>query len=155
MTPLMSFWPSVYKSIASQKKMIDYRRVFPKNCKFAYMYVSKPVKAICGIVYFGKKYKLSDWKDEYHEEQKTISRIEKYLEKYRYGMEIVGFQEIEPITLNDLRNNVLGFVAPQSYHLLENNELLKKYIENNIKFVGSKIENSFLNAYPEVISKEV
>lgn len=52
MIPVMSFWPSVYSKIEGQVKLIEYRRVFPKNCEYAYMYISKPVKAISAIIYF-------------------------------------------------------------------------------------------------------
>lgn len=61
----MSFWPSVYKRILNQKKLLEYRRDFPKDCDYAYMYVSSPVKAICAIIYFGKKYSIEEWKNEY------------------------------------------------------------------------------------------
>ncbi|NLI71458.1 MAG: hypothetical protein GX361_01840 [Bacteroidales bacterium] len=149
----MSFWPSVYKKISEQVKLIEYRRTFPKECKIAYMYVSKPVKAVCGILYFGDKHMLLDWKKQYSNNSEIIDRINESLEKYRYGMEIKGFQKIKPITLDELRENVLGFVAPQSYLLLENNKPLAEYLERNIVLIGDKIENDFSNAYPEHICK--
>ncbi|NME94426.1 hypothetical protein HF847_00155 [Clostridium cochlearium] len=153
MTPLMSFWPSIYEKISNQIKLIEYRRTFPKDCKFAYMYVSKPVKAVCGILYFGEKHTLSDWKEKYSNSLEISTRIDEYLENYRYGMEIKGFQKIQPITLDDLRKNVPRFVAPQSYLLLENNKNLADYLERNIVLVGEKIENDFSNAYPEHVCK--
>ena len=103
------------------------------------MYISKPVKAVCGIVYFGDKHELSDWKEKYSNNLEISTRIDEYLNNYRYGMEIKGFQKIHPITLEDLRRNVPEFVAPQSYLLLENNKLLAEYLEKHIVFVGEKI----------------
>lgn len=61
---------------------------------------------------------------------------------YRYAMEIDGFQETSQISLDDLRKNVLGFVAPQMYIYLDNTELLK-YIENNMEIKDVHIEHSF------------
>lgn len=151
MTPLMSFWPSIYSRIANQEKLLEYRRSFPKDCTFAYMYISKPTKAICGIVYFGKKYSVSDWKNEYINDSKILNRITEYNDSYKYAMEITGFQEIKPITLDELRENIIGFVAPQSYLLLENNINLKTYIENNLVSVGKKIENDLTDLLPNHI----
>lgn len=154
MTPVMSFWPSIYKKIDNQIKLIEYRRTFPKDCNFAYMYISKPVKAICGIIYFGKKYSLADWKAQYLHDPEISARISSYSDCYRYGMEVDAFQKIQPITLQSLKENVAGFVAPQSYLLLENNAELAKYIEKNIVFIGERKENIFTNAYPEHICKK-
>lgn len=153
MTTVMSFWPSIYEKIENQVKLIEYRRTFPKNCDFAYMYVSKPVKAICGIIYFGKKYSLTDWREQYANDSEISERISNYCENYRYGMEVAAFQKIKPITLQALRENISGFVAPQSYLLLENNAELAKYLEKNIVFSGERIKNNFINAYPEHICK--
>ena len=135
MTVLMSFWPEIYNKISNQIKIIEYRRRFPKNCSYAFMYVSKPIKAICGIIYFGKQHNLNDWKIEYLNNSDIIERIIPYIEKYNYGTEILGFQKIKPISLDELRENVPNFVAPQSYILLENNSILKKYIYDNIIYI--------------------
>lgn len=150
----MSFWPNIYKKIFDQVKIIEYRRRFPKDCSFAYMYVSKPVKAICGIVYFGKIHKISDWETQYKEIPDVQSRILKYKKNYLYGAEISAVQYIEPITLEELRKEIPNFHAPQSYILLENNELLAHYLENKIVKIGNKITNNLENIFPEHVCKE-
>lgn len=147
----MSFWPSIYNKIVNQIKLVEYRRCFPKDCINAYMYISKPVKAICGIVYFGKKHNLLDWQERYISDVEISTRINDYIDNYRYGMEIIAFQKIQPITLNELRENIEGFVAPQSYLLLENNKNLAEYLEKNTVLIGDRKENDFTNAYPEHI----
>lgn len=154
MIPVMSFWPRIYNRILNQEKLIEYRRTFPKNCTHAYMYISKPVKAICAIVYFGKKHTLSDWAVEYASDEIVSKRIADYSPNYRYGMEIISVQKIKPITLEDLRINVPNFVAPQSYVLLENNEALATYINNNLEFIEEKIVNDLSNIFPEHICKK-
>lgn len=154
MIPIMSFWPRIYDRILNQKKLIEYRRTFPKDCTHAYMYISKPVKAICAIIYFGKKYTLSDWATEYASDEIVRKRIADYSSKYRYGMEIISIQKIKPITLEDLRINIPNFVAPQSYVLLENNEPLATYINNNLEFIEEKIVNDLSNIFPEHICKK-
>lgn len=153
MTPLMSFWPKIYDKIFDQIKLIEHRRTFPKDCTHAYMYISSPVKAVCGIVYFGKIHSLLDWKTLYSNETDIIKRIDDY-SSYRYGAEITGFQKIKPITLADLRNNVTNFVAPQSYCLLENNDALENYIKKSTVLVGDKVKNDLTEIYPEHICKQ-
>lgn len=150
----MSFWPSIHDKIASQIKLIEYRRVFPKDCTYAYMYISKPVKAICGIVYFTKKHSIYDWKDEYSHSKEILSRINHTLDNgAKYAMEIGAYQKIEPITLDELRENVEDFVAPQSYLLLENNIELSEFIQRKTVKIGKLIENNLSNIFPEHICK--
>ena len=141
---LLSFRPDVYEKIKSGQKIFEHRRNFPDEPIMAYMYISAPVKAIRGIVYLGKRHCLSDWLEDYKEDSNAITRIKEYMETYhyRYAMEIDGFQETSHISLDDLRKNVLGFVAPQMYIYLDNTELLK-YIENNMEIKDVHIEHSF------------
>lgn len=155
MTPVMSFWPKIYDKITSQIKLIEYRRTFPKDCTMAYMYISKPVKAICAIIYFGKIHSLEDWKKEFSDYPDIQLRIKESLEteNYRYGAEIYAIQRIKPISLNKLRENVPSFVAPQSYLLLENNKELKDYIERHTSYVGDLIKNDLESIYPEHVCK--
>ncbi len=75
MTVLMSFKPSVFNKIIDQIKIIEYRRNFPKNCSYAYMYVSKPVQAICGIIYFGNNYSLLAWQNEYKKMKQFLEEL--------------------------------------------------------------------------------
>lgn len=147
----MSFWPSVYKRILNQKKLLEYRRVFPKDCSYAYMYVSSPVKAICAIINFGKKYSIEEWKNEYKGNTEVIKRISSYSESYKYAMEIRSIQPIQPITLSELRTNVSNFVAPQSYILLDNNEELSIYINSRVQKKGETIVNNLDNILPNHI----
>jgi predicted transcriptional regulator len=126
---LLSFKPEVYEKIKSGQKIFEHnRRNFPDEPIMAYMYVSAPVKAITGIVYLGKRHLLSDWKEEFKDDENAVARIEKYQESYRYAMEIDEFQETTEISLENLRRDVSGFVAPQMYIYLDGTELLK-YIE--------------------------
>lgn len=141
---LLSFRPDVYEKIKSGLKIFEHRRNFPDEPIMAYMYVSSPVKAITGIVYLDKRHCLSDWLEEYKEDSNAIARIKEYMETYhyRYAMEIAKFQETSKISLDDLRKNVPGFVAPQMYIYLDGTELLE-YIESNLKMIDLQVEHSF------------
>lgn len=139
---LLSFKPEVYEKIKSGKKIFEHRRNFPDEPIMAYMYVSAPVKAITGIVYLGKRHLLSDWKEEFKEDKDAIARIEKYQEAYRYAMEIDEFQDTTAISLDDLRRDVPGFVAPQMYIYLDGTKLLT-YIENRISWESANVRHNF------------
>lgn len=141
---LLSFRPDVYEKIKSGVKIFEHRRNFPDEPIMAYMYVSTPVKAITGVVYLGKRHCLSDWLEYYKEDSNAVTRIKEYMETYhyRYAMEIDSFQETSQISLDDLRENIPGFVAPQMYIYLDGTELLE-YIESNLKMTDLQVEHSF------------
>ena len=141
---LLSFRPDVYEKIKSSVKIFEHRRNFPDEPIMAYMYVSSPVKAITGVVYLGKRHCLSDWLEYYKEDSNAVTRIKEYMETYhyRYAMEIDSFQETSQISLDDLRENIPGFVAPQMYIYLDGTELLE-YIESNLKMTDLQVEHSF------------
>lgn len=139
---LLSFKPEVYEKIKSGKKIFEHRRNFPGEPIMAYMYVSTPVKAITGIVYLGKRHLLSDWKEAFKYDEDAVARIEKYQESYRYAMEIEEFQETTEISLEDLKRDVPGFVAPQMYIYLDETELLD-YIDKHIEMREIHLKHSF------------
>ena len=141
---LLSFRPEVYEKIKSGQKIFEHRRTFPDESVMAYMYVSSPVKAITGIVYLGKRHCLSDWLEKFKDDSDAVTRIKEYIETYhyRYAMEIEKFQETSQIALDDLRENVPGFVAPQMYIYLDNTELLE-YIDSNLKVANLQVKHLF------------
>ena len=53
---LLSFKPNVYKKIYEGVKIFEHRRNFPNEPIMAYMYVSKPVRAITGIAYLSNRH---------------------------------------------------------------------------------------------------
>lgn len=136
---LLSFKPEVYDKIKAGVKIFEHRRNFPDEPIMAYMYVSAPVKAITGIVYLGKRYLLSDWKEEFKYDKDAVARIEEYEKSYRYVMEIDEFQETTKIPLDALRRDVPGFVVPQMYIYLDGTELLT-YIEEHISYLEGHIQ---------------
>ena len=139
---LLSFKPEVYERIKAGIKIFEHRRNFPDEPIMAYMYVSSPIKAVTGIVYLANRHNLSQWKEEYRYDSEAVKRIEVYEKSYRYAMEILEFQETSKISLDELRKNVPGFVAPQMYVYLDNSDLLQ-YIENVIEYRDVNIKHNF------------
>ena len=82
--------------------------------------------------------------EDYKKDSNAVTLIKEYIKTYhyRYAMEIDRFQETSQISLDDLRKNVPGFVAPQMYIYLDGTELLG-YIESNLKMADLQIKHSF------------
>ena len=62
-------------------------------------------------------------------------------------------RKIQPITLNELRNGVTNFTAPQSYLYLDNYSELKKFIYNNIVLDGDIIINNLEKLFPDKLCR--
>ena len=140
---LLSFKPNVYKKIYEGVKIFEHRRNFPNEPIMAYRYVSKPVRAITGIVYLSNRHELIDWERQFSYDSQALQRIEDYKKSYRYAMEIVEFQETNKISLDDLKRDLPNFVVPQSYIYLDNNTELLKYIDEKIVEQGKNIKHDF------------
>ncbi len=152
---LMSFTPKVYKNIKSGAKIFEYRRNYCSEPSIVYMYVSSPIKKIMAIIYLDKRISLDTWLDEYSNDFSILQRIQNFQNKnYRFAMPILSFQEIEPISLYDLKDNVEKFVAPQSYVYIDKNKGLEDYISLNETKLDYPLINCFNDCFPEHICKE-
>ena len=89
---LLSLWEYVYKKVLSGEKIYEHRKVFPDKPVKTYIYVSSPMKAICGIMYLSNKTSLLDWKKKYEDDPECIKRIDDYLLQYKFGVEINRFE---------------------------------------------------------------
>ena len=67
-------------------------------------------------------------------------------------MEIDEFQETAEISLDDLRRDVLGFVAPPMYIYLDGTKLLK-YWEDTLETTDKRIVNNFNGNLSDCICK--
>lgn len=150
-TMLLSFKPDIYQKIYDGIKIFEHRRNFPDESIVAYMYVSKPIRAIKGIVYLNNRHTLTDWENEFSDDPAAIKRIKEYEESYRYVMEISEFQETTQISLDEIKKKFPDFVVPQSYIYLDKNPELLKYIENHLKLLTKNIKHDFSQITSEQI----
>ncbi len=148
---LLSFKPHIYQKIYDGLKIFEHRRNFPDEKVLAYMYISKPVRAIKGIVYLNNRHTITDWENEFASDSDAISRIKEYEKSYRYAMEISEFQETNEISLDDLKRDFPNFTVPQSYIYLDKNPELLKYIEARLTLKGKKIKHKFSNITAEQV----
>lgn len=142
---LLSFKPSVYNKLLSGIKIYEHRKVFPDEPIKAYLYVSYPVCAITGIIYFGKRNSIKEWKTVYSYDEAAVKRIDNYLLTQKYAIEIVKFKETSSIPLNILRTDLKKFVVPQMYYYIDEDSELLKYLQDNIKPTGKTIIHKFDN----------
>ncbi len=151
-TMLLSLKYEVYQSVLSGEKIYEHRKVFPNEPVKAYIYVSAPMKSICGIMYLNNKESLLNWKEKYKDDAECIERIDKYLEKYKFGMEISRFENTNAIPLKQLREDLEKFIVPQMYYFIDDSELLE-YLENNLKTDGKVITHDYENITSDMICK--
>lgn len=140
---LLSFKPEIYEKIYTGIKIFEHRRNFPDEPVKAYMYVSKPVRAIKGIVYLNNRHIITDWEKDFSFDPDAINRIKEYEKSYRYAMEISEFKETTEIRLDDIKSDFPKFVVPQSYIYLDNKPELLQYIESKIEIKGKNIKHDF------------
>lgn len=151
-TMLLSFKADVYKKVISGEKIYEHRKVFPNEPVKAYLYVSNPVKSITGVMYLNNRVEIENWKSIYSYDKASLERIGDYLEHHKYAMQITKFEEINAISLNQLRIDVPGFVVPQMYYFIDDSPL-KGYLEKHLRFTGKVISHDFIDIKSEQICK--
>lgn len=138
---LLSMKPHWRDKIMSGEKIYEYRTRFTDEEVIAYLYVSKPVYAVTGVLYLGGKVYLKDWKSIYSDKSDLIKRIEAYESRgNKVAMPVLAYQETNEISLKELRDNIAGFVAPQSYNYIREGSELEMYLISHLVY-GVKKEN--------------
>lgn len=143
-TMLLSLKPEVFRNVQSGKKIYEHRRVFPGEPIKAYIYISRPIQALAGIMYLGNKVNIEDWKEKYKEDVDAQIRIEDYLQHHKVAMEIQRFQNTSSIALVDIKKVFPNFLIPQMYYYLDDHPLLQ-FLEDNLVPIGEPITHTFEN----------
>lgn len=143
-TLLLSLKPEVFQTVLSGEKIYEHRRVFPDGPVKAYIYISRPVQALAGILYLGNKVNIIYWKEKYKDDMDAQVRIDEYLKHYKVAMEIQKFQNTTSIELSELRKEFPELLIPQMYYYLDGLTLLD-YLEEQLKPIGDPITHSFEN----------
>lgn len=142
-TILLSMQPFWTEQIMSGNKIYEYRNKFANEELLAYLYVSKPIQEISGIIRLGKRELLSDWKEIYKDDKIVVGRIEDYEKrKNKYAMPVLSYQRTSGIKLCEIQSEFPEFLIPQSYYYLDNLPLLE-YIENHIYLEGEQKNHEF------------
>lgn len=134
---LLSLREGPYNEIRSGVKKYEYRTRYLKEPTIAFVYVSQKVKAIKAFIEFdppivGSDKKISQLADQIKPGCYTIM-MEYFKNGVGYAIPVNKMVEFEPISLEELRNRFPGFVAPQSYYLLEKKEELLRFLLERAK----------------------
>lgn len=141
---LLSFKAEVFERVLSGKKIFEHRKNFPDEPIIAYLYVGKPIQAVVGIMLLQKRTNLEAWKDKYSYDKDAVTRINEYLKKYRYVMEIAEFQNTNMISLEKIKRDIPDFNIPYMYYYLDDSPLLD-YFQRNLYPQGEKVIHKFDN----------
>lgn len=144
-TILLSFKPVYYDMLKNGEKVFEYRKRFCNEKVKAYLYLGKPIQKIMGILWLDKRIEISRWKEIYKDDLEVLHRIEDYMQRNKYAMPILKYQEIQPISIMDIKNEFSEFYIPLSFRNLEENSSLLKYIENRTEFRGKVVTHDFEN----------
>lgn len=151
-TMLLSLREDVYKRVLSGEKIYEHRKVFPDEPVKAYIYVSSPMKSICGIMHLSNKTSLNDWREQYKNDAECAKRIDEYYSQHKFGMEINRFENTNAIPLETLRKDLEKFIVPQMYYFIEDSELLA-YLEKNLVLDGMVVTHTYENITSDMICK--
>lgn len=143
-TMLLSLKPEVFQNVKSGTKIYEHRRVFPDEPIKAYIYISRPIQALAGIMYLGNKTNIEDWKEKYKDDADAQKRIDEYLKYFKVVMEIQKFQNTSSIALEDIKKVFPNFLIPQMYYYLDDHPLLQ-YLNDNLVPIGEPITHTFEN----------
>lgn len=149
-TLLLSLRPDVFENVVNGKKIYEHRRVFPDDSVIAYIYVSRPVQALAGIMYLENKVSLLEWREKYSFDRQAVARIDKYMEHHHVAMEIRKFQNTTRIPLPDIKEKFPDFLIPQMYYYLDDLPLLE-YLQDNLLPIGEPITHEFENITSDMI----
>lgn len=98
-TILLSMRPEGWDLIRTGEKIYEYRKRFLKGEEvLAYLYLSRPVSGISGIIKLSPAIELKKWEDIYKKEIDILHRIENYQNRgNRFVMRVLSYQETNVI----------------------------------------------------------
>lgn len=138
----LSFSPRYYDILRDGSKIFEYRKRFCDEEVLAYIYLGKPVQQVVAIAQLGKRIELKDWYNIYSDVE-TKNRIIDYMSRNKYAMPILMFQEINPISIAEIKSEFPNFYIPLSFRNLNSNDMVTKYIEDRTVYKGEKITHDF------------
>lgn len=128
-TILLSLREDVYKKVLSGEKIYEHRKVFSDEHVKAYIYVSSPMKSICGIMYLSNIIRHLYLNGE--KNLKMIPNVSRELMNICQSINLLWKENTNAIPLSKLRDDLTKFIVHQMYYFIENSELLE-YLEKNL-----------------------
>ncbi len=130
----LSFRPEYFKPLLYGIKKYEYRKRFCNEEVKAYLYLSGKSRRVVGIMELGKPIRLDLTRSKYLNYSETLKRVDKYiLKRDIYAIPIKSLILFDnPISLNEIRQQIPGFMPPQMYFVLDNHPKLKILLERQL-----------------------
>lgn len=127
----LSFRPEYFKPVLYGIKKYEYRKRFCEEETRAYLYLSGKSRMVVGILELGCPIRLDLTREKYQNYPETLKRVDEYiLSRDSYAIPIKSLALFkEPISLEEIRKEIPGFMPPQMYYVLENHPILKALLE--------------------------
>ena len=127
----LSFRPEYFKPPLYGIKKYEYRKRFCDEETKAYLYLSGKSRQVIGVMELGKPIRLDLTRENYLEYPETLKRVDAYiLSKDINAVPIKSLALFDkPIGLNEIREQIPGFMPPQMYFVLDNHAKLKSLLE--------------------------
>lgn len=142
-TILLSFDEKWYPVLKSGEKIFEHRKKFCNEEVRAYLYLGKPRQQIVAEIGLAKRELLEDWLVQYKDDEEVVCRIQDFMKRNKFAMKVLWFKEIEPINMGDMQALFPELKIPISFHFLDKKPSVLKWIDENKKYTGYQIENSF------------
>ena len=127
----LSFRPEYFKPLLYGIKKYEYRKRFCNEETRAYLYLSGKSRQVIGVMELGKPVRLDLTREDYLNNQETLKRVDEYiLSKDINAVPIKSLALFDnPISLDEIRNEIPNFLPPQMYFVLDNHPKLKSLLE--------------------------
>lgn len=128
---LLSFKSEYFKPLLYGIKKYEYRKRFCDEETKAYLYLSGKARLIIGALELLKPIRLDSTRNDYIDYPNTLKRVDNYISNSTINAIPIKSLSLfkNPISLDDIRNRIPGFMPPQLYYVLDNNPQLKCLLE--------------------------
>ena len=127
----LSFRPEYFEPILYGMKKYEYRKRFCNEETRAYLYLSGKERIVVGIMELGIPIRIDKTRDNYLDYPETLKRVDEYIvsrDVNAIPIKSLALYE-EPISLEEIRQVIGGFMPPQMYYVLDNFPELKELLD--------------------------
>ncbi len=127
----LSFRPEYFKTLLYGIKKYEYRKRFCDEETRAYLYLSGKSRQVVGVMELGRPIRLDLTRENYLNYPETLKRVDEYI--LNGDINAVPIKSLvlfdNPISLDEIRNEIPNFMPPQMYFVLDNHLKLKSLLK--------------------------
>lgn len=128
----LSFRPEYFEPILYGMKKYEYRKRFCNEETKAYLYLSGKERVVVGVMELGVPIRMDKTRNNYLDYPETLRRVDEYIIKRNINavpIKALSLYE-KPISLDEIRDVIDGFMPPQMYYVLDHHLDLKELLES-------------------------